>query len=297
MAIGCSTTHHNAEATAHSDVVVISVKPAVVPRVLHDIKPSVTSARPLVTSVALGVTLATMESVLPTETRVIRVMPNTPALVQLLSAVGECDEVPESFLDAITGLSGAGPAYMYLVVEALADGGVKMGLPDSLTRPPQTMMVMVEGAAGVMATGKHPGLLKDEVCSPGGCTIQGVHALEKGGIRAAFIDAVHAATTTSISTASGSRPTPPSRVESRPTLPPPRVESRPTLPPLRVESRPTLSLPLPLPPCLMGDFSFVLASPVTVMVSRAWFLPVPWVLLCGMQLVFHITLVMVCAIF
>lgn len=223
-AIGCSTTHHNAEATAHSDVVVISVKPAVVPRVLHDIKPSVTSARPLVTSVALGVTLATMESVLPTETRVIRVMPNTPALVQLgasvfargthateadatlahrlLSAVGECDEVPESFLDAITGLSGAGPAYMYLVVEALADGGVKMGLPRPLAQKlaAQTMM----GAAKmVMATGKHPGLLKDEVCSPGGCTIQGVHALEKGGIRAAFIDAVHAATTTSISTASG----------------------------------------------------------------------------------------------
>ncbi|XP_037786091.1 pyrroline-5-carboxylate reductase 3-like [Penaeus monodon] len=223
-AIGCSTTHNNAEATAHSDVVVISVKPAVVPRVLHDIKPSVTSARPLVTSVALGVTLATMEGVLPTESRVIRVMPNTPALVQLgasvftrgthatdadatlthrlLSAVGECDEVPETFLDAITGLSGAGPAYMYLVVEALADGGVKMGLPRPLAQKlaAQTMM----GAAKmVMATGKHPGLLKDEVCSPGGCTIQGVHALEKGGIRAAFIDAVHAATTTSISTASG----------------------------------------------------------------------------------------------
>ncbi|XP_064108595.1 pyrroline-5-carboxylate reductase 3-like isoform X3 [Macrobrachium nipponense] len=235
-AIGCGTTYNNREAASFSDVVVMAVKPAVIPRVLHDLQPCVTPARPLVTSVALGVTLATMEANLPPESRVIRIMPNTPALVQLgasvfcrgahatdedvqttrrlLSAVGEVDEVPEGFLDAVTGLSGAGPAYVYLAIEALADGGVRMGLPRPLSLKLAAQTVM--GAAKmVLETGKHPGQLKDEVCSPGareghdlsrnshtptGCTIQGVAALERNGLRAAFISAVHDATVKSIET-------------------------------------------------------------------------------------------------
>ncbi|KAK7077577.1 hypothetical protein SK128_002851, partial [Halocaridina rubra] len=220
-AIGCSTTYDNCEAASTSEVVVLAVKPAVVPRVLHDLTPCVTPKRPLITSVALGVTLATMEAALPPQSRVVRIMPNTPALVQLgasvycrgshatdedakttmrlLSAVGEVDEVPEGYLDAVTGLSGAGPAYIYLAIEAMADGGVRMGLP----RPLSTKLAaqtMLGAAKMVLSTGKHPGQLKDEVCSPGGCTIQGVAALERGGIRAAFINAVHEATVTSIKT-------------------------------------------------------------------------------------------------
>lgn len=218
-AIGCDTTHNNREAASSTDVVILAVKPAVIPQVLHDLQPCVTPARPLITSVALGVTLATMEASLPPESRVMRIMPNTPALVQtgasvfcrgtyatdedahitrrLLSAVGQVDEVVERFLDAVTGLSGAGPAYIYMVIEALADGGVRMGLPRPLAQKlaAQTMM----GAAKmVQETGKHPGLLKDEVCSPGGCTIQGVAALERAGLRTAFINAVHEATAKSI---------------------------------------------------------------------------------------------------
>ncbi|XP_068202437.1 pyrroline-5-carboxylate reductase 3-like isoform X2 [Palaemon carinicauda] len=220
-AIGCGTTHNNREAASSSDVVVMAVKPSVIPRVLHDLQSCVTPTRPLLTSVALGVTLATMEANLPPDSRVIRIMPNTPALVQLgasvfcrgshatdedaqttrrlLSAVGEVDEVPEGFLDAVTGLSGAGPAYVYLSIEALADGGVRMGLPRPLALKLAAQTVM--GAAKmVLETGKHPGQLKDEVCSPGGCTIQGVAALEKAGLRAAFISAVHDATVKSIET-------------------------------------------------------------------------------------------------
>nr|WBG54461.1 pyrroline-5-carboxylate reductase [Austinograea rodriguezensis] len=239
--LGCATTHENCEAAEASDVVVVCVKPTIVGRVLHDLRPCVTPARPLITSVALGVTLATMEATLPPDARVVRIMPNTPALVQLgasvfsrgssathadaelthrmLKAVGQCDEVPESFLDAVTGLSGAGPAYMYLVVEALADGGVRMGLPRDLAQrlAAQTMM----GAAKmVLTTGKHPGQLKDEVCSPGGCTIQGVQVLEVAGLRSALISAVHTAAAASVTLGKLPLPSPPLSPPAPSTLPP-----------------------------------------------------------------------------
>ncbi|XP_045580988.1 pyrroline-5-carboxylate reductase 3 isoform X2 [Procambarus clarkii] len=222
--LGCDTTYSNQDVAAAADVVIVCVKPTLVPRVLHDLKHCVSPSRPLVTSVALGVTVAAMEASMPPLTRVVRIMPNTPALVQmaasvfsrgtyathddallthrLLSSVGECDEVQETFMDAVTGLSGAGPAYMYVVMEALADGGVKMGLPRPLAQKlaAQTMM---GSAKMVLATDKHPAQLKDEVCSPGGCTIQGVHALERGSLRSSLIDAVAAATNTSIAAAAG----------------------------------------------------------------------------------------------
>jgi pyrroline-5-carboxylate reductase len=147
--------------------------------------------------------------------RVIRAMPNTPALVgmgaaayclgstatrddaataaRLLGAVGLAVEVPERLMDAVTGLSGSGPAYVYLVIEALADGGVRSGLPraDALKLAAQTVL----GAASmVMETGEHPAVLKDMVTSPGGTTIAGLAELERHGLRAALIDAVTAAT-------------------------------------------------------------------------------------------------------
>ncbi|KAK8382691.1 hypothetical protein O3P69_015486 [Scylla paramamosain] len=243
--LGCATTHDNREVASTSDVVVVCVKPTIVGRVLQELRPCVTPDRPLVTSVALGVTLSSMEAALPPEARVMRIMPNTPALVQhgasvftrgthttpedaeltqkMLSAVGQCDEVPETFLDAVTGLSGAGPAYMYLVVEALADGGVRMGLPRDLAQrlAAQTMM----GAAKmVLSTGKHPGQLKDEVCSPGGCTIQGVQVLEDAGLRSALISAVHTAAAASV-TMGRKQPVP-----SPPLAPPSPTTSSPTPP-------------------------------------------------------------------
>lgn len=153
---------------------------------------------------------------LPVGTRVVRVMPNTPALVcavaagvaagtaarpedldtvvSMLGTVGTAMAVEEGKLDAVTGLSGSGPAYGFLAIEALADGGVRAGLSRdvALKLAAQTML----GAAKmVLETGKHPGELKDQVCSPGGTTIAGVHALETNGFRVALIDAVMAAST------------------------------------------------------------------------------------------------------
>jgi len=145
----------------------------------------------------------------------VRVMPNTPALVgegacgyalgqsataedgelvkRLLSAVGVAYEVKERLIDAVTGLSGSGPAYGYMIIEALSDGGVAAGLPrDISTR--LAAQTMLGAAKMVLETGKHPGELKDMVCSPGGTTIEGVHELEEGGVRSALINAVRAAT-------------------------------------------------------------------------------------------------------
>ena len=192
----------------------LATKPDVIPTVLAECGPALLKRGCLVVSIAAGVTLTTMESALPDGVRVIRVMPNLNALVgqlaagfccgkhatrkdselvkSLLGTVGRAEEVPEKLMDAVTGLSGSGPAFGYMMVEALADGGVRAGLP----RP--TAMVLaaqtLKGAAEmVLTTGKHPGELKDQVCSPGGTTIAGVEALEKAGFRSAAIGAVTAA--------------------------------------------------------------------------------------------------------
>jgi pyrroline-5-carboxylate reductase len=169
----------------------------------------------LLISIAAGVTLAKLESALPPGARVIRVMPNTPALVgraasafalgkcatpadgelarRLLSAVGIAFQVKEPLLDAVTGLSGSGPAYVFQFIEALSDGGVAAGLPRDLATKLAAQTVL--GAAKmVLETGQHPGALKDQVTSPGGTTIEGLHELEKGRMRAIVMSAVRAAT-------------------------------------------------------------------------------------------------------
>lgn len=203
----------NAALSAQARVLVVAVKPAQVPAVLAQIAPQLTPEH-LVVSIAAGVTLARLEAALPPGTHVVRVMPNTPALVgagatafargraatqadadlvqQFFAAVGLAFEVPEALLDAVTGLSGSGPAYAFLVIEALSDGGVAAGLPRELaTRlAAQTLL----GAARlVLETGQHPAALKDMVTSPGGTTIEGLHELEKAGVRGALINAVRAA--------------------------------------------------------------------------------------------------------
>ncbi|MBI2926603.1 MAG: pyrroline-5-carboxylate reductase [Verrucomicrobia bacterium] len=211
--VGAKATASNAEVMRSARVLVLAVKPDQVAGVLTGIRPDV-AERHLVISIAAGVPLAKLEAVLPAGTRVIRVMPNTPALVgasasafalgaaatredaalteKLFSAVGVAFEVREKLLDAVTGLSGSGPAYVYLMIEALSDGGVAAGLPREVAT--QLAAQTVFGSAKmVLETGLHPGALKDMVTSPGGTTIDGLHELEKAGTRGAFINAVRAA--------------------------------------------------------------------------------------------------------
>jgi pyrroline-5-carboxylate reductase len=211
---GAQTTASNSDVLKFANVLILAVKPDQAAGVLAEQRGHFTTALLLV-SIAAGVTLAKMEAALPAGARVIRVMPNTPALVgeaaaafalgksatatdgelakKLLSAVGIAFAVKESLLDAVTGLSGSGPAYVYQFIEALSDGGVAAGLPRDIATTLAAQTVL--GAAKmVLETGQHPGALKDQVTSPGGTTIEGLHELEKGKLRATVMSAVRAAT-------------------------------------------------------------------------------------------------------
>jgi pyrroline-5-carboxylate reductase len=211
---GAKTFATNLEAARLANVLILATKPDQVAAALAEISGAFGGGHLLI-SIAAGVTIARLEGALPAGARVIRVMPNTPALVgagasafapgksatvadgelaqKLLSAVGVALPVKESLLDAVTGLSGSGPAYVYQFIEALSDGGVAAGLPrDVATR--LAAQTVLGGAKMVLETGQHPGALKDQVTSPGGTTIEGLHELEKGKLRATLMSAVRAAT-------------------------------------------------------------------------------------------------------
>jgi pyrroline-5-carboxylate reductase len=214
---GVSVGSDNAEATAGAEVVVVAVKPAVVAPALATLRGAGCDvAASLWISIAAGIPLSTLEGALGAGARVVRAMPNTPALVHagataihanaaatdedravaaaLFGAVGTCWEAPsEGLLDAVTGLSGSGPAYVFVFLEALGDAGVRMGLPRDAAY--QLAFQTVLGAAKLaIETGRHPAALKDQVTSPGGTTIAGLERLEAGGLRAAVHEAVEAAT-------------------------------------------------------------------------------------------------------
>jgi pyrroline-5-carboxylate reductase len=217
-ATGGKTTIDNAQTAAEADCLFLAVKPQQMTEALAALRGRV-SERHLIVSVAAGIPLSAIAAGLGPGPRLVRVMPNTPCLIgqgasayclgpgataadgelvgRLLAAVGRAYEVPEKLLDAVTGLSGSGPAFVYVMIEALSDGGVRMGLPReiALMLAAQTM----RGAAEmVLTSGEHPAVLKDRVASPGGTTIAGLQALETGGLRAALIAAVEAATRRSI---------------------------------------------------------------------------------------------------
>jgi pyrroline-5-carboxylate reductase len=211
---GVSAIHGNKDAVIQAGIILLCVKPQVMDRVLQEIEP-VADQEKLVISIAAGVTIARIEKMLSMKPRIIRVMPNTPALVlsgaaglaagtsstvtdmmtaqQIFGAVGRAVVVEEKLMDAVTGLSGSGPAYVFTIIEALTDAGVKAGIPRPLAL--ELSAQTVYGAAKmVLETHEHPGKLRDMVTSPGGTTIEGLHMLEKGKLRATLMNAVEAAT-------------------------------------------------------------------------------------------------------
>ena len=211
---GIQVSSDNAELVRRADIVILAVKPQIMDAVLTEIAPAVTR-RKLLISIAAGVSTAKIRAVLHKDARLIRVMPNTPALVlegvtavakaeglepddletagEIFSAVGRVVVLGEELMDAVTGLSGSGPAYIAVVIESLADGGVRMGL-DRITAMTLATQTVLGAATLLRETGLHPGAVKDMVCSPGGTSIAGIAALEEGGIRTTFIKAVERAT-------------------------------------------------------------------------------------------------------
>ncbi|ELT92400.1 hypothetical protein CAPTEDRAFT_225475 [Capitella teleta] len=212
--LGVETTLSNTDVVRDNEIVILAVKPYIVGKVLREVAPMV-HKNSLIVSVAAGITLASMENILPPKTRVVRVMPNTPAIVQsgasvytlgtsangedsdlvteMLNCVGLVEQMPEYLMDAVTGLSGNGPAYGYVIIQALADGGVKMGLNrDQSTR--LAAQLLLGSAKMVLETKGHPEALKDQVCSPGGTSAHALHQMEKAGLRSALIDGVEAGT-------------------------------------------------------------------------------------------------------
>jgi pyrroline-5-carboxylate reductase len=211
--VSAKTTAFNPDVLKFAEVLILAVKPDQAKDLLTEVDAHF-SEKHLLISIAAGVSISTLESALREGARVIRVMPNTPALVgasatafalgksataedgelaqRLFSAVGVAYQVKERLLDAVTGLSGSGPAYVYLIIEALSDGGVATGLPRDIATK-LAAQTLLGAAKMVLETGLHPGALKDMVTSPGGTTIEGIHELEKGQVRGALMSAVRAA--------------------------------------------------------------------------------------------------------
>lgn len=211
---GITSKTNNPDVVKASDIIIYAIKPQIMTRILKETADYLDSSK-IIISIAAGVPLSAIESCLNKELRLVRVMPNIAAFVRegasaiapgrhtseadlkiakaVFDSVGKSVIIEESLMDAITGLSGSGPAYIFLIVDALADAGVKMGIArdDALFLSSQTVL----GAAKLlMDTKEHPGKLKDKVTSPGGTAIAGLHTLEEGGLRTTLINAVEAAT-------------------------------------------------------------------------------------------------------
>jgi len=213
--LGIRTYPENGSLLAESDVVILAVKPPQVPAVLEEVAPHVRVDRHLLVSIAAGVTTATVERRISGPVRVVRVMPNTPCLVgsgasayclgrhatpadgeivaAIFGAVGRVVAVEETLMDAVTGLSGSGPAYMFLLLDAFIEAGVRVGLPREAARV-LAAQTMLGAARMLLETGEHPAVLRDMVTTPGGTTAAGLFALEHGRLRAVIMEAVAAAT-------------------------------------------------------------------------------------------------------
>ena len=211
---GIATSQDNSRAVEDSQVIFLAVKPQIVPALLASVAPDVGRDK-LVVSIAAGVPLSTLQEALPDDSRIVRVMPNTPALVLegaagispsaaataadialveiIFNAVGRATVVGDSMMDTVTGLSGSGPAFVFALIEGLSDGGVLMGL-DRQTSTMLAAQTVLGAAKMVLETGRHPGELKDMVTSPAGTTIAGMEALEEGGLRGLMMAAVRRAT-------------------------------------------------------------------------------------------------------
>ena len=212
------TSSDNLDVAQKADIIILSVKPQIILKVLDQISETIDNSK-LIISIAAGISLDIIQKILSKESaktfRLIRAMPNTPALVQagatalargehasendlkaafeIFSAVGKAVEINEDLMDAVTGLSGSGPAYVFFIIDALVDAGVKVGLPKdiSVTLSVQTVL----GAAKLASeSGDPPAKLKDMVTSPGGTTIAGINSLEEGNLKAVLMNAVEAAT-------------------------------------------------------------------------------------------------------
>ena len=210
---GAQAAKNNMDLVTQSDIIIFAVKPQIIAPVLKEIAPEINKHKLLI-SIAAGIKLSLFKTHGGEDIRIIRVMPNTPALVlkgitaicsdgaaqddiektkHIFSSIGSVVIIKENLMDVTTGLSGSGPAYVAMIIEALTDGGVLMGLPREISQ--ELALQTVSGTSHLlMESKKHPALLKDMVSSPGGTTIQGIYALEKGGLRASLMEAIKLAT-------------------------------------------------------------------------------------------------------
>ena len=209
-----NTTTNNSEVARKADILFLSVKPQVYEKVINEIKKEIND-NTIIISIAAGKTTKEVKKMFERKIKLIRVMPNTPALVgegmaaicpceeiqkeeleevcNLFNCFGKCEVVTEKLMDVVTGLSGSSPAFMFMIIEAMADGAVLEGMPRDKAYK-FAAQTMLGSAKMVLETGKHPGELKDMVCSPAGTTIEGVAELERSGVRASIINAVRQAT-------------------------------------------------------------------------------------------------------
>lgn len=211
---GVTITNSNSEVASRSDILVLSVKPQFYPEVIKEIK-DIVKSNTIIVGIAAGQKIETIKKLFEKDIKVVRVMPNTPALVgegmaalspcpkvlenelnlicNIFNSFGKCEVIPENLMDVVTGLSGSSPAFIFMIIEAMADGAVLEGMPRDKAYIFAAQAVL-GSAKMVLETGKHPAELKDMVCSPAGTTIEGVSVLEETGLRNSIIKAVRAAT-------------------------------------------------------------------------------------------------------